>query len=92
MAACEHGLEIGQRIFTADRCSKCGGEKNLNGWCANFCRERAVSCRLCNDKGYIICPDCAGNGVFSTNSGASDDLCFHCDGDGVVHCCHCDEK
>lgn len=37
MATCEHGSEIGQCTCTADHCSVCGGEKDAEGWCANYC-------------------------------------------------------
>ncbi len=39
MRTCDHGLPIGQCSCTADHCGKCGGEKDGEGWCANYCTE-----------------------------------------------------
>lgn len=39
MTTCEHGSEIGQCTCTADHCSKCGGERDAEGWCVNYCED-----------------------------------------------------
>ncbi|MBU1034368.1 hypothetical protein KKD42_01060 [Patescibacteria group bacterium] len=36
---CPHGLKIGQCYCTAHYCSGCGGEKDAEGWCANYCEQ-----------------------------------------------------
>lgn len=37
MRYCKHSLLIGQCSCTADHCSSCGGERDAEGWCANYC-------------------------------------------------------
>lgn len=73
----------------ATRCSKCGGEKDSDGWCPNYCMdgEEAVvgdeaSCLACRDTGLKECPDCGGSGK------DQGEPCAVCNGYCKVHCAH----
>ncbi len=49
-----------------ENCGLCGGEKDAEGWCANYCMDDGPSdeCCMCSDAGVVPCNTCGGRSAF----------------------------